>query len=129
MGELAVMIPRSLYEFLHAVTPRVYDVTKKESDRFNELTEEAQEIILTTGMRLKTRILSLEKAQLDYFKSEQEFLGSLLDYSEDANDDFETGYLKARRSDEIEETYAAASVRYNFELRDAAKSTNQACNY
>ncbi len=141
MGERAVSIPRNLSDFLHAVGVQIYadpygvtsqdnDVTKKESDRFNELTEEAKEIILTTGMRLKTRIQSLEQAQNDYFKTEVEFLGSLLDFAEDPSDDFETGYSKARRSEDVEERYAAAAVRYNFELRDAAKgSTNQACNY
>ncbi len=121
MGERAVSIPRNLYEFLHAVTSGCEDVTKKESERFNELTEEAQEIILTTGMRLKTRIQSIEKAQQEYFKLEQEFLGSLLDYAEDPTDDFETGYAKARRSEEIERLYEGAAIRYNFELRDSAR--------
>ncbi len=121
MGECAVMLPRNLSEFLHAVTSFDSDVTKKESERFNELTEEAQEIILTTGMRLRTRIESLDKAQRDHSRFEQEFFGSILENAEDPDDDFETGYAKKMRSQYIEKEYNGACIRLNFELRDSAK--------
>ncbi len=115
---------------LLALTSGENKVTKGEQVRFDELTDEARAIVQVASMRLNTRIISLDKAQREYAKAEDDWLESIVIHQEDDLDDFETGYWKANASRAINATHNEKSMRLNWEMRDAAKiSITPARNY
>lgn len=93
-----------------------------EVEKFKKLTAQSQEIIKLATLRVSTQIDSLQQAQREYNRLQAIYQEAIVLYSEDDNDDFETGYEKARRLTLIEAQFDEACARLGFELRLAAKS-------